>query len=103
MNIAIFNKIFKNFLATLLGTANEYPTKPPETDVIAVFIPISSPLVLTSAPPLFPLLTAASVWIYDSLTPSLLFKSLDFALIIPAVTVELRLNGFPTAKTHSPI
>ena len=68
-----------------------------------MFIPISSPLVLTSAPPLFPLLTAASVWIYDSLTPSLLFKSLDFALIIPAVTVELRLNGFPTAKTHSPI
>ena len=31
-----------------------------------------------------------------------MFKSRDFALIIPAVTVELRLKGFPTAKTHSP-
>jgi S1-C subfamily serine protease len=28
-------------------------------------------------------------------------KSLDFALIIPAVTVEVRLNGFPTAKTNT--
>ena len=27
---------------------------------------------------------------------------LDFALIIPAVTVELRLYGLPTANTHSP-
>ena len=25
-----------------------------------------------------------------------------FALTMPAVTVEVRLNGFPTAKTHSP-
>ena len=49
------------FRATLLGTANEYPTKPPVTLVIAVFIPIKSPLVLTRAPPLFPELTAASV------------------------------------------
>ena len=32
-----------------------------------------------------------------------MFRSLDLALIIPAVTVEFRLNGFPTAKTHSPI
>ena len=27
---------------------------------------------------------------------------LDLALIIPAVTVELRLYGLPTASTHSP-
>ncbi|MNE37191.1 hypothetical protein D3C80_1310330 [compost metagenome] len=27
---------------------------------------------------------------------------LAFALTIPAVTVEVRLNGFPTASTHSP-
>ncbi len=26
----------------------------------------------------------------------------DFALTIPAVTVEVRSNGFPTAKTHCP-
>jgi hypothetical protein len=30
-------------------------------------------------------------------------KFLDFAEIIPAVTVEVRLKGLPTAKTHSPI
>ena len=33
--------------------------------VIAVLIPIKSPFVLTRAPPLFPELTAASVWIND--------------------------------------
>ena len=30
-------------------------------------------------------------------------KSLPFAETIPAVTVEVRLYGLPTAKTHSPI
>ena len=30
-------------------------------------------------------------------------RLLDFAEIIPAVTVEVRLKGLPTAKTHSPI
>ena len=30
-------------------------------------------------------------------------KSLDLALIIPAVTVDVKLKGLPTAKTHSPI
>ena len=40
---------------------------------------------------------------YDSLTPSLLLRSLDLALIIPAVTVEFKLKGLPTANTHSPI
>ena len=53
------------FLAMLLGTAKEYPTKPPDIEVIAVFIPINSPLVLTNAPPLLPILTAASVWMKD--------------------------------------
>ena len=28
---------------------------------------------------------------------------LALALTIPAVTVDVKLNGFPTAKTHSPI
>ena len=31
------------------------------------------------------------------------FIFLAFAETIPAVTVEVRLNGFPTANTHSPI
>ena len=30
----------------------------------------------------------------------LIFRA--FALTIPAVTVEVKLNGLPTAKTHSP-
>ena len=66
-------------------------------------MPINSPCVFTNAPPLFPLFTAASVWMYDSLTPSLLLRSLDLALMIPAVTVEFKLKGLPTLNTHSPI
>ena len=61
----------------MLGTANEYPTNPPVPLVIAVFIPIKSPLVLTNAPPLFPELTAASVWINDWFLESKSFKSLE--------------------------
>ena len=58
-------------------------------------------MVFTNAPPEFPGFTAASVCIKDCLlSPD---KSLDLALIIPAVTVEVKLKGFPTAKTHSPI
>jgi len=68
---------------------------------MAVLIPINSPLIFTKAPPEFPGFTAASVCINDCVfRPD---KSLDFALIIPAVTVEVRLKGLPTAKTHSPI
>ena len=71
---------------------------------MAVLIPTKSPLVLTKAPPELPGFMAASVCIKDSM-PFLLFNMLillAFALTIPAVTVELRLNGLPTAKTHSP-
>ena len=38
----------------------------PVLDAIAALIPTSSPLAFTSAPPLFPGFTAASVWIKDS-------------------------------------
>ena len=64
------------------------------------FIPTSSPRVFTSAPPEFPALMAASVCMNDSMpfAPS----ERAFALTMPAVTVELRLKGFPTASTHSP-
>ena len=61
----------------------------------------------TKAPPLFPGLTAASVCIKDSSgkTFSFLLKILMFlalALTIPAVTVEVKLKGLPTASTQSP-
>ena len=78
-------------------------------DAIAELIPISSPLPFTRAPPLFPGFTAASVCRNDSigLRPFegsfyIILILRAFALMIPAVTVEVRLNGFPTAKTHSP-
>ena len=69
-------------------------------------MPTSSPEVFTNAPPLLPGLTAASVWINDSIPSRLLGESIprlrDFALTMPAVTVELSWNGLPTARTHSP-
>ena len=63
-------------------------------------MPTSSPWVLTSAPPELPGFIAASVCMNDSM----LFAPIEraFALTMPAVTVELRLNGLPTASTHSP-
>ena len=72
---------------------------------IAVLIPINSPFKLTNAPPLLPGLTAASVWIKDSIAYSCwrTFIFLAFALTIPDVTVEFRFSGFPIANTHSPI
>ena len=63
-------------------------------------IPTSSPREFTRAPPELPALIAASVWMKDS-TP-LAYRLLALALTMPAVTVEVRLKGFPTARTHSP-
>ena len=72
--------------------------------MMAVLIPTSSPLVFTSAPPLLPGLMAASVCMNDSIVcfPCRISIVLPFALTIPAVTVVVRLNGLPTASTHSP-
>ena len=49
---------------SLTGIAKPMPMLPPvlEVDTMAVLMPISSPLELTSAPPEFPWLMAASVW-----------------------------------------
>ena len=76
---------------------------------MAVLIPISSPFEFTSAPPELPGFTAASVCINDSMEDKLVIGSLSnmlislpFAETIPAVTVDVKLNGLPTAKTHSP-
>ena len=70
---------------------------------MAVLMPINCPFVLTNAPPELPGFTAASVWINDCEYLPVGSRFLAFALIIPAVTVDVKLNGFPTAKTHSPI
>jgi rhodanese-related sulfurtransferase len=67
-------------------------------------IPINCPREFTKAPPLLPGFTAASVCINDSIRNLSFskFKFLALALTIPAVTVEVRLNGLPMASTHSP-
>ncbi len=51
------------FLALLIGMANPSPTLPPVGAAIQALIPITSPRMLTSAPPELPSLIAASVWI----------------------------------------
>jgi hypothetical protein len=67
-------------------------------------MPISFPSNVTRAPPLFPGLTAASVCMKDSMAPCsrVCLYFLLWHLQFP-VTVDARLNGFPTATTHSPI
>ena len=72
-------------------------------DAIAVFIPTNNPWGFTKAPPLFPGLTAASVCINDSSGNIFSFRLrilifVTYALTKPAVTVEVKLNGFPTAR-----
>ena len=44
------------------GTAKPMPIEPPEGEMIAVLMPITSPSMLNSGPPELPLLMAASVW-----------------------------------------
>ena len=51
----------KTYLTISIGIAKPIPSAPPETEIIEVLIPISSPLEFTRAPPEFPGLIAASV------------------------------------------
>ncbi|VGP06415.1 hypothetical protein SB00610_00846 [Klebsiella quasipneumoniae subsp. similipneumoniae] len=51
------------FFTMLLGIAKPIPMLPPSGARMAVLMPISSPLRFTRAPPEFPRLIAASVWI----------------------------------------
>ena len=48
--------------AMFAGIANPIPMLPPDGDRICELIPMSSPAVFTSAPPEFPWLMGASVW-----------------------------------------
>ena len=67
--------------------AKPRPILPPVCDIIAAFIPITSPCVLKSGPPELPLFMEASVCINLTYGPPPI--SLDIAEIIPAVTVPL--------------
>ena len=52
--------------AMLMGIAKPIPTLPPAGATMAVLIPTSSPFRFTSAPPEFPGLIEASVWMKSS-------------------------------------
>ena len=70
------------------GRAKPTPSEPPEADAISVLSPISSPSLFIKAPPEFPLLIAASVWIMSRYG---LPKFLPVALNIPLETEVPRL------------
>ncbi len=50
------------FLAMLEGMANPMPMFPPVGVRMLLLMPMTSPFMLTSGPPLLPRLMAASVW-----------------------------------------
>ena len=70
-------------------------------EAFAELIPITSPSVLTKAPPLLPGFIAASVWIALYFTPSI-FNTLFSAEIIPTVAVLPWPNALPIAITVWP-
>ncbi len=81
--------------------AKPTPDDVPEPERIAVFMPIISPAMFTSAPPELPGLIAASVWRKSetSVTPTFERASAE---TIPLVTVWPTPNGSPMASTRSP-
>ena len=88
-------------LALLIGMAKPKPMNAPVGEAIQVLMPITSPSMLTSAPPELPGLMAASVWM-----KSLMFSAgpcvRPTAETMPAVTVDSSPSGLPTARAQSP-
>ena len=86
------------------GIANPIPMLPPELPgTICELIPISSPLVLISAPPELPWLIGASVCRKSSKFPAPgPAVERPLALMIPIVTVCPMPSGFPIASATSP-
>ncbi len=76
----------------------------PKLEIRKVLIPISSPRASTNAPPEFPGLMAASVWMNSpGLCRSLGSGFGRFsALMIPRVTVKRNPYGLPKARTVCP-
>ena len=74
--------------AMFAGIEKPIPMLPPEGERICELMPISSPWVLTSAPPELPWLIGASVWMKSSKLPSPAPPvARPLALTIPIVTV----------------
>src|SRR5664279_5583373 len=85
-------------VVSLMGTAR--PTPMPAT---AVLTPITCPELSASAPPLFPGLSAASVWITSSTTrPARVGRERPSADTMPAVTLPASPSGLPNATTSCP-
>src|ERR1700739_2378344 len=97
-----------------MGMAKPSPIEPPSVweflspiVAIAEFTPIRSPFMSTSAPPEFPGLIAASVWMASSTVFWLPVSPTDdtgrlSALMMPLVTVLSKPRGDPTATTLWP-
>src|SRR6478752_1274481 len=86
------------WVESLTGTASPRPT--PAT---AVLTPTIRPRPSASAPPLFPGLGAASVWITSSTTrPDFVGNDRPSPDTMPAVTLPARPSGLPTATTSWP-
>jgi hypothetical protein len=85
-------------VVSLIGTARPSPT--PAT---AVLMPTTSLDELASAPPEFPGLRAASVWMTSSMMrrvpPDRVGSERPRALTTPAVTLPASPSGLPTATT----
>ena len=74
---------------SLLGIANPSPSTPP-SEIFKLLMPMTSPAAFSNAPPEFPGLMAASVWItFNSQSPADVstFIVRSTALTIPCVTV----------------
>ncbi|OPZ06764.1 MAG: hypothetical protein BWZ10_02939 [candidate division BRC1 bacterium ADurb.BinA364] len=89
------------FLTILLGTANPIPCQRAEPALVAMamLMPMTSPCMLTRAPPLLPGLIIAVVWKWSS-TVALSIRR-PRALMMPAETVLSRSSGCPIASTCS--
>ena len=98
------------FKARFIGTANPNPSAPTSAVAIAVVMPINSPLLLISAPPLDPLVIGASVCIRPNKVTELPITSLPTSNLLssaettPVVTVGAAPNvrGCPIATAKSP-
>lgn len=91
------------FFMVFEGTARPIPEKLPLWVWIAVFIPITSPLVFSSGPPEFPGFIAASI----CMTPGMeylptVWNVLPSWLTTPVVSEPPSPNGLPIATTGSP-
>ena len=87
-------------LAVLTAMAKQIPCA---GRIIAVLTPMTRPCASTSGPPELPGFSAASVWMTSSTSrPDCVRSERPSALTTPAVTVQSKPNGLPTATAIWP-